>query len=334
MKNEIDQLLIDQLSVWETARNNYEALKQVKTKELDVNGAKFKVQFNPARIVSSGAKVDAKSIQERKCFLCAENRPKEQDGLVFKPKVPLGEFRELKKEYTILINPFPIFPKHFTIPDVEHVPQLILGRFSNMLDLAEKMDDYVIFYNGPKCGASAPDHVHFQAGNIGFLPIEKEWRNHISEKINDNLFAVNYGFSTFVINAPHPPKGGVNCKILANTLFEKIYKALPIKEGDTEPMMNILAWYEKASETPPSGGRGASSFVAVVIPRAKHRPDCYFAEGEKNILISPASVDLGGVFITPLEKDFGKISAENVAEILGEVCLDKKKFQEIIEKIR
>lgn len=327
MKNEIEQLLIDQLSVWETARNNYEALKQVKTKKLDVNGAKFKVQFNPARIVSSGAKVDAKSIQERKCFLCAENRPKEQEGIEFKPI-------SNQKEYTILINPFPIFPKHFTIPDVEHVPQLILGRFGDMLDLAEKMDDYLIFYNGPKCGASAPDHVHFQAGNKGFLPIEKEWRNHIVEKINDSLFAVNYGFLAFVINAPHPPKGGVNCKILANTLFEKIYKALPIKEGDTEPMMNILAWYEKASETPPSGGRGAGSFVTVVIPRAKHRPDCYFADGEKNILISPASVDLGGVFITPLEKDFEKISAENVAEILVEVCLDDKEFQEIIEKIR
>ncbi len=312
MKTEIEDLL--QKQNWDLAKSNYEALKQVKTKELNVTGAKFKVQFNPARIVSSGAKVDAKSIQERKCFLCTENRPKEQDGLVFKPKVPLGEFRELKKEYTILINPFPIFPKHFTIPDVEHVPQLILGRFGDMLNLAEKMDDYVIFYNGPKCGASAPDHVHFQAGNKGFLPIEKGWRNHISEKINDNLFAVNNGFPTFVIEATEKEE--------CVRLFEKIYQNLEIKEGENEPMMNILTWFE------------GNKYVAVVIPRAKHRPDCYFAEGEKNILISPASVDLGGVFITPLEKDFEKISAENVAEILGEVCLDDKEFQETIEKIK
>lgn len=307
MKSEIEQLLTDQLSVWETARNNYEALKQVKTKELDVNGAKFKVQFNPARIVSSGAKVDAKSIQERKCFLCAENRPKVQEGIEFKPL-------SNQKEYTILINPFPIFPKHFTIPDVEHVPQLILGRFGDMLNLAEKMDDYVIFYNGPKCGASAPDHVHFQAGNKGFLPIEKEWQNHISEQINDNLFAVNYGFPAFVIKTTE--------KSECVRLFEKIYQNLEINEGEDEPMMNILAWFE------------GNNYVAVVIPRAKHRPDCYFAEGEKNILISPASVDLGGVFITPLEKDFEKISAENVTEILGEVCLDKKEFQKVIEKFK
>ena len=326
MKNEIKQLLIDQLSVWETARNNYEALKQVKTKELDVNGAKFKVQFNPARIVSSGAKVDAKSIQERKCFLCAENRPKVQEGIEFNPTQPPqrgGDYRISniftnnefllqnppfggRGGYTILINPFPIFPKHFTIPDVEHVPQLILGRFGDMLDLAEKMDDYLIFYNGPKCGASAPDHVHFQAGNKGFLPIEKEWRNHIVEKINDSLFAVNYGFPTFVIETTEKEE--------CVQIFEKIYQNLEIKEGEDEPMMNILAWFE------------GNKYVAVVIPRAKHRPDCYFADGEKNILISPASVDLGGVFITPLEKDFEKISAENVAEILGEVCLDEREF--------
>ena len=168
-----EAFLSEQLAVWEKARNNYEALKQIKTKELNVNGAKFQVQFNPARIVSSGAKMDAESIQKRACFLCEENRPKEQVGL----KVPLGGFRGQERLYSLLINPFPIFPKHFTIPDVEHKPQLILSRFGDMLDLAEYMKDYVIFYNGPNCGASAPDHVHFQAGNKGFLPIEKSGKN-------------------------------------------------------------------------------------------------------------------------------------------------------------
>ncbi|MHB9055030.1 MAG: DUF4922 domain-containing protein [Paludibacteraceae bacterium] len=304
--SDTDQLLSDQLSVWETARNNYEALKHVKMKELNINGVPFKVQFNPARIVSSGAKVDAKSIQERKCFLCAENRPKEQEGL------PFGE------HYTILINPFPIFPKHFTIPANEHVPQQILSRYEDMLALAEYMSDCLIFYNGPKCGASAPDHVHFQAGNKGFLPIEKEWKNHLDETISEteniSLFSINYGFPAFVIQT--------NDKHSGTKMFEKIYNNLEIKDEETEPMMNILAWMEN------------KKLVTIIIPRSKHRPDCYFAEGEKNRLISPASVDLGGVFITPKEKDFDKITEKDIAEILSEVCLDTNQFYKIKNKLR
>lgn len=293
--------LLEQLKKWDLAKSNYEALKQVETKELNVNGAKFIVQFNPARIVSSGAKVDAKSIRDRACFLCEENRPKLQKGLDF------GE------HYTILINPFPIFPKHFTIVDVKHVPQLIAGRFGDMLDLAEYMDDYVIFYNGPKCGASAPDHAHFQAGNRGFLPIEKGWKNHIVVKKDENLSLINYGFPAFVIEALSKKR--------CICLFEKIYEALPVKEGDTEPKMNILTWCE------------AKHFTAVIIPRAKHRPDCFFAKGDENILISPASVDLGGVFITPLEKDFEKITIKNVAKVLKEVCLSEKEYYDIIKNL-
>ncbi|HHT23721.1 MAG TPA: DUF4922 domain-containing protein [Bacteroidales bacterium] len=336
MTNTVEQLLIEQLAIWETARNNFEALKQVKTKELNVNGAKFYVQFNPARIVSSGAKVDAKSIQERKCFLCAENRPREQVGL----KVPLGKFRRQERLYSILVNPFPIFPKHFTIPDMVHKPQLILSRFGDMLDLAEYMKDYVIFYNGPKCGASAPDHVHFQAGNKGFLPIEKEWKKHIEATIIDNdnikLHKVNYGFPLFLFETNDKKKG--------IELFKKIYNALPLNDSETEPMMNILVWVEspetqkKSTSFPLLGkvpkGIGAGGFRGAIIPRAKHRPDCYFAEGEKNILLSPASVDLGGVLITPLEKDFEKITAEDVAEILAEVCFDEKTFKKVIQKIQ
>ena len=201
MNNEIQNLLTEQLLHWDLAKSNYEALNCVKTKTLDVNGCAYKVQFNPARIVSSGASVDAKSIQQRKCFLCEENRPQEQKGIDFQNK------------YQILINPFPIFPKHFTIPDTTHTPQLISHRMGDMLDLAEYMSDYVIFYNGPKSGASATDHAHFQAGNKGFLPVETAWQNHIEKTIFENkntkLQLVNYGFPFLVLSAPQPPKGGV-----------------------------------------------------------------------------------------------------------------------------
>ncbi|MBP1664501.1 MAG: hypothetical protein H6Q19_1641 [Bacteroidetes bacterium] len=310
MKDQIIELFNQQLLEWDTARNFYAALNEVKVKETEVNGSKYQIQFNPARIVSSGAKVDAKTIQERKCFLCSANRPAVQKGIDF------------NGHYTILINPFPIFPKHFTIVEKEHTEQLILPRFGDMLDLAKAMEDYAIFYNGPKCGASAPDHAHFQAGNKGFLPLEKEWENHVTEKISDNLFAINYGFPAFVI------KEKITNKAEAVSLFGKTYQALPVKDDETEPMMNVVAWYETSA----TGGEG--TVVAVVIPRAKHRPDCYFAEGDENILISPAAVDLGGVFITPLEKDFEKITDKNVAEILGEVCLDKSAADKLTAKLK
>lgn len=161
MNQTIHHLLTGQLASWETARNNYAALSGVRVKELNVNGILYKVQFNPARIVSSGAKVDAKSILERKCFLCPANLPPVQKG------IPFGG------HYNILVNPFPIFPRHLTVPELAHTPQRIATRFTDMLELAEALTDYTIFYNGPKCGASAPDHAHFQAGNKGFMPIER-----------------------------------------------------------------------------------------------------------------------------------------------------------------
>jgi hypothetical protein len=173
MNQTIHHLLTGQLASWETARNNYAALSGVRVKELNVNGILYKVQFNPARIVSSGAKVDAKSILERKCFLCPANLPPVQKG------IPFGG------HYNILVNPFPIFPRHLTVPELAHTPQRIATRFTDMLELAEALTDYTIFYNGPKCGASAPDHAHFQAGNKGFMPIEKDWRGQTAGKIAD-----------------------------------------------------------------------------------------------------------------------------------------------------
>lgn len=302
MKNEVENLFRQQLIDWETARKNYESLQKVETKIFDVNGCEFEVQFNPARIVSSGAKVDAKSIRERKCFLCAENRPKEQEG------IPFG------KNYTILVNPFPIFPKHFTIPENSHVPQSIYPRFTDMLDLAELMEEYVVFYNGPKCGASAPDHAHFQAGSKGFLPLERNRKEHISEKINSHLFVIDYGFPSLMIQTDN--------KETSVSLFDKIYKSLDLKPDETEPMMNILSWKENRN------------FNTIIIPRKKHRPHCYFAEGNENILISPAAVDLGGVFITPLEKDFNKITQTDIAKILNEVCFNIKDNRQLIVKIQ
>jgi len=267
----VRRLFDEQLENWELARKNYQALEKVEIKTLFVDDCEYKIQYNPSRIVSSAAKVDAQSISERKCFLCAENRPPEQKGIIF------------NKRYTILVNPYPIFPRHLTIPAIEHTPQRIANHFGDMLDLAQKLDDYVVFYNGPNCGASAPDHFHFQAGNKGFLPIEN----------NRNLCNI-ISFES-------------NNKDELLDLFRQISNSLPLLPEDDEPMMNILAWYE------------SGKWVICIFPRKKHRPACYFAKADANFLISPAAVDLGGVFITPLEKDFLKITAKDISQILNEV---------------
>lgn len=300
-------LLDNQLNVWELAKSNYDALSKVESKSFSFDGFEIKVQFNPARIQSSAAKVDPKSIQERKCFLCPKNLPTVQKS------VPCSI------EYQVLVNPFPIFREHFTIPTYKHTDQLILDKYGDMLDLAKCMDNYTIFYNGPKCGASAPDHAHFQAGIKGFLPIEKEItqiaKDVIEESENIIVYAIrNYSRNSFLIKAKN--------KNASTDFFRKLYSMLELKDNDKEPMMNILAWYEN------------ETWYNCIIPREKHRPDCFFAQGDDNILISPASVDLSGVFITPLEKDFNKITAENIQNILNEICISEEKFEAIIDRIK
>lgn len=306
MNNQVNNLISNQLEVWETAKNNYNALAGVRVKTLDVCGVSYKVQFNPARITSSGAKVDPKSIKERKCFLCPANLPEVQKGI------------EFKEHYNILVNPFPIFPRHLTIPEMAHVDQRIEERFGDMLDLAQALTDFTIFYNGPKCGASAPDHAHFQAGNKGFMPVEQDWSKQVAGEIGTcgkaKLVYLNDApRATLVIESTD--------KEDAVKLFGIIYNSLTVKPEETEPMMNVLAMYE------------ADKWIIFVFPREKHRPSCYTAEGDAQLLSSPASVDLGGVFITPIEKDFNKITAEDVAQILSEVCLSAADFAQLRARI-
>ena len=305
MNEEANHLLARQPATWEAARLGYEALARVKARELDVRGVPYKVQFNPARIVSSAARVDDAAIRGRRCFLCAANRPAAQEALPF-----LGH-------YEVLVNPFPIFPRHLTVAEAAHVPQLIGPRFADMLRLAGRLTDFTVFYNGPRCGASAPDHAHFQAGSRGFLPIETDWRRRIGEAVVQTDRATLYSLddaprSTLVIHTDDEAE--------ACHLFRAVCRALP--HAPEEPMMNILALRE------------AGRLTVFIFPRAKHRPACYTAPGDARLLSSPASVDLGGVFITPLEHDFQKITADDIAQILSEVCLPPDTFAQVKARIR
>lgn len=292
--NENIRLLTEQqLATWETARRNYEALAHVQLKEVDVRGVRYRVQFNPARIVSSAARVDDRSLRERRCFLCPANRPAEQQGIPF------------RGHYQLLLNPFPIFPRHLTIVEDEHTPQRIATRVDDMLELARLLTDYTVFYNGPRCGASAPDHAHFQAGSRGFMPIESQWHTLGQTQIDTcgtaRLLRLDDApRHTLVITSPSATD--------AEQLFRRVYEALPVAPGENEPMLNLLALYE------PVG------WALFVFPRRKHRPSCYFAEGDARLLCSPASVDLGGVFILPREEDFLRIGSHEIEEMLNEVC--------------
>jgi len=303
----LDELLEKQLEEWAIAKENYKNLEKTRLKEFQYNYFAVNVQFNPARIKSSGAGTDEKSLQERKCFLCTENLPKEQKGISF------------GGSYQILVNPYPIFPEHFTIRDINHREQLIAGRYPDMLDMAEIFTRHTIFYNGPKSGASAPDHAHFQAVKRKMLPVETDISEINKELLirNDNLnvYALKeYLRNTFLIEAKD--------KNTAIGFFDYFYGLLEIKEGDKEPGMNIIALYEN------------STWYTVIFLREKHRPDCFYAVGEDNILISPGAVDMGGILVTPLEKDFNKITSQNVSDILKEVCISNHKMESIINHLK
>ena len=304
--NKIAGFFETQLAAWPMAAANFEALGGVKVKELDVNGMPFKVQFNPARMASSGAKVDAASLKARPCFLCEKNRPEDQIGI------------EWNDRYTILVNPFPIFHRHLTIPDTSHTDQLIAGRIADMMGLAAELNGYTVFYNGPRCGASAPDHMHFQAGNSDFLTIAPAIENAELKTIaadgDATLSLVDtLPVKVFVIDAADHSAG--------ERLFGRLLEAMPVPEGEREPMLNLLCY------STPAGER------LVVIPRKRHRPACY---GTDNgcMLISPASVDVGGVFITPRPEDFERMDQAAIASILDEVCLTAEEIGEIASHVR
>jgi hypothetical protein len=293
-------LFQQQLSSWKLARDNYAGLKTVKTKSFSFGDFDVKVQFNPARIVSSGAKTDAKSIAERKCFLCATNLPAEQKG------IDAGD-------YTILVNPFPIFPEHFTIPRKEHTDQQIKPYFTDMLQLAEALDNYILFYNGPKCGASAPDHMHFQAGTKDFMPLVNDYK-----RLKDTHVEVLVEAATFQISRLNNYLRTVYC-IESITMesacdaFEKLYNhlSLTLSKGEgIEPLMNIVCSYENGN------------WFTFVLPRKAFRPWQYTAEGEQQLMVSPATVEMSGIFITPVESHFERITKEDIVSIFEQVSLE------------
>lgn len=284
-----EKFLSRQLETWTTARDNYAALGDVAVRELPCG---IRVQFNPARMVSTGAKMDADTLKTRKCFLCRSNRPIQQTC------IDCGD-------YEFLVNPFPIFPRHFTIPTKTHTDQGLRGRIADMARFARELPGYTVFYNGPHCGASAPDHAHFQAGNSDFLPI---W-DAIGDFPCDAATALGVFGEMGVIAFKSTDIS------LIGKFFERLCGMLP---PDTdEPMLNALMRSD------------GDEFTMVVIPRKRHRPS-FYGTGEGQMVVSPASVDLGGVFITPRKEDFDTIDCTTVAKIIDELCYSPSEVQAIV----
>lgn len=311
-EQDVNHFFLTQLQTWESARTRVEALAQVRTKAWETERGSIGAQFNPARIVSTAAKVDASSLEKRKCFLCAENQPTEQQR-----KTVLGK-------YNLCVNPFPILQRHFTLPYTKHTRQEIAPHIEDMAYMAWQWPSYVLFYNGAKCGASAPDHMHFQMGGKGQIPLQRDfgkWKETL-QPLGEYQLAQGGGLlyasskwlvPYWTIVAEDIPMGA--------WLFRKVIEALPVFSDEWEPRVNVLTWSEDAR------------LVICIIPRTKHRPACYFEEGENHYCISPGSVDMGGLLICPFEKDFNRLTGDFARNILQEVAYTPEQFLIISQQL-
>ena len=310
-KREAEEFTAGQFGKWELCRKNHEALKDIKTKCFNIDGNLIKVQFNPARAVSTLAKLDKSSIEARPCFLCMKNKPEEQDSI----NIDAG------MKFSIRINPYPILPGHLTISSEEHIPQTLADKAEMQLPgkILEKVEDYfgqgyAIFYNGAKCGASAPDHFHFQAAKKEDIPFISQWNELFksatcngSTKMENGDTCYSYTVNSFVcpIKVFTSLSGNIDTGLLLGYL-----DSLPKHEGESEARYNMFAWREQDDV-----------FCAAFFPRDKHRPSCYFAEGGEQIFVSPGALDMAGLIVTPREEDFNKIDETDIKKIYKEVSL-------------
>ena len=319
-KDSIHKFVGDQLSRWPLACGNFRELKNVRLKDMDAGGLTVKLQFNPARMISSAAKLSKADIAKRKCFLCRENRPPEQIMLKF-------EGRKGKK-YHILVNPYPIFPDHLVVAASGHVDQSILHRYVDMLDLARKYDDYTFFYNGPHSGASAPDHHHFQAAPDGLMPLVNDVDRCLDQDGAERESALEHVLSVHDARLYHYRKFTTGVFVIASQtvksaakLFYRLLDCADIYEGETEPRFNLFSYWTGAE------------FRSVVVFRSKHRSHHYFSEGPDHLTMSPGCADMGGVFIVPVETEFEKLTPELLNEMIAEVSITAEDQEKMLWRL-
>lgn len=298
--------LKQQLESWPMARQNYDALKKVSQRSLYVNGYRILVQCNAQRLESCTAEPHTEENQV--CKLCRKNCFTQQQAISFTTC--------RHNEYLIQCNPYPIFPRHFTLVDARHTPQQIEGRIDDMLELAVAMKGYVLFYNAPRCGASIPEHFHFQAGNAGVLPIQDRLPTFLETRA-EKLRSVTRQVAVYTLPA-WPAKQIILVSqdplLIADAFDIYIDRWYALPNAGPEPMINLLSWY-----------RGQHYYL-IIFPRQKDRPDCYHATGQKQLIVSPASVEMGGLIITAREQDYNKLNAKILSKIYTELTLSDEYF--------
>jgi hypothetical protein len=291
-------LLSEQKETWTDCRQGYESLDKVRVRKLSCTGFSVRLQHNPGRMKSTTAVVDEKAVNGRPCFLCVSNLPDSQKGVLY------------RGEYLILCNPMPVFPPHFTVCRLDHYPQAVEENIETLLHLAEDLGDgFTVLYNGPRCGASAPDHLHFQVISSGRMPVEKEIESEgrlCTVAVTDGAClsrVENIGREALLIESADP---GATARAFRN-LTGALRKVL---RSDEEPMMSV------------AGSCLGEKRRLLVFPRAKHRPDAFFRSGDARLVVSPAVIEMGGVIVTPRERDFERLDASRVEGIYREVSLD------------
>ena len=322
MTPDIDKFILDQLSVWPATAHNYRVLRSVKVKRIVHDGLPVTVQCNPQRLISTAARTDDAAIASRKCFLCAENRPPEQHSFRLEGRK--------RRRYDVLVNRYPIFPKHLVIGSLPHEPQCIWHRFVDMLEMARQLPDFTIFYNGPRAGASAPDHLHFQACERGYLPLERALDRLLGEIAAGQQSSPELDYIASVRDADlyhykHFTRGifalrAPTSKSLAK-MFYRLLDCAPVEEGEKEPRFNALAWFT------------GTEYRAVVMCRRCHRSSHYFSKGPDRVVISPGCADLAGFVVLPFESDYDRMDSALLGEILSEVSVSAEVEEKIIWRL-
>ena len=295
-------LLAQQQRTWPQLSAATAGLQQVEYKEFDLRGTRVLAQFNPQRIVSTAAKVDAASIQARPCFLCAANLPAEERGLA------LGE------HFVILCNPFPVLPEHLVIASRAHTPQELANSLPALFDLTQALGpEFFTLYNGPRCGASAPDHLHFQAAARAPLPIWQDVNQRQQARPSrwpdvDVFTLAEYRIRLLGARS-------VNREALLAWFRHSLSALAQVTQTTEEPLLNVLATYEDGA------------WQILLLPRGRHRPACYDAEGTARLTISPAAIDLGGVLVVPQAEHFARLTEAVLTDIYAEVTLAEPVFK-------
>jgi hypothetical protein len=304
------ELLSEQKKTWQDLWEGYESLNDVRGRDLPCRGFSVRLQYNPRRIKSSMADVAEQSGKEPQCFLCLDHLPGGQKGILY------------RSEYLILSNPMPVFSSHFTVSHLDHRLQAIDEHIGTFLQLITDFGPgWTVLYNGAKCGASAPDHLHFQVCPSGQMPIETEIHGEkrltLMKQVDDVLIyrAKDFGREAILLEGDDPIAVGKALKNFLNTLKE----VLRINE---EPMINIAGFHEEMK------------WCLMIFPRRKHRPEAFLKEGDSRVVVSPGVIDMGGLLITPVEKDFERLDAVVVEGIYREVAFEGKIVERAIDAMR